>query len=335
MVRNSSNSLKIVLFVSLIFTLTLGYLYAEPVELVTAPEVRQEGGALFDDVEADPIVLKLMVVNPSQKYEQTFPLKAYLPEEVKPEFILESKDLELGYDAERGAHYVEAELLLQPGESIVKAIKIKDIWFIPNVRLNEYTLEARDLMDKIRGSNYEERARLLMLNIETLLLQVYESQIDKSLTPDEHIAVFRDNKKKIRDVEMDLMVMRRFLASTGGDLSVSKANGEGSSSPLPSFLNGMESQTLQDDSDGAAQKVAPAVLWRIVFIILIFLGVVCLFFMWMLQAQMKTNKMRKKQAEAEKAKKAKASGIPGEVGKSLDDYMPLPGDNPDSKDSAA
>lgn len=233
------------------------------------------------------LTLKLMVVNPSTKYKQIFPLKAYLPEEVKVEHIIGKEDLEVGYDQEKKSFFVSKEIELAPGESVVKAVQVADIWFITEEKLNSISEEAHDVFDKLQDTEYSEQGRLLMNNIEVLLMQILERQNDVTLTPNEHIQVYRENKKKVSDIEMDLMAMRRFLAAAGEGFGSSKAK----SGAMPGFLSKV--------ADASKSGMVPAsVLWRIIFIILIFLGFVSLSIVLVFQQQIRLSFSRRKMMES-------------------------------------
>ena len=87
------------------------------------------------------IELKMMIVNPSPKDKQTFPMKAYLPEEVKPEDVMDKEDMELVYDADKRTYYAAQDIELEPGKSVVKAIRIKDIWVITEEQIQKLSVQ--------------------------------------------------------------------------------------------------------------------------------------------------------------------------------------------------
>jgi len=325
MVRNDNCScLKLLLF---LLTITFGFSAGGVcAELLQGNEIQ-----VFEETQNEPLVLKLMVVNPSQKFSQTFSLKAYLPDEVKPEFIIDSDGLDVDYDSAKSAYYVHKKIELEVGESVVKSIKIKDIWYVTEETLNEYTSQAHELIKKLRGSDYEERGRLLIINIETLLLQIYESQNDKTQTPDQHISTYRDNVKKMKDVEMDLMMLRRFSANSGSDLGFLGSMGSSGGSlplPLPSFLTKGESESgLGRANNNRANQISPVVLWRLIFLVLGFMGIVSLLFFGVWHHQLRVFKRRKRLKPQESSKRTDdvVEGL------NLDDFFQQKYDPRDSK----
>ena len=279
--------LHALLFASLFFTQPL---IAEEPPLSEQPVVAEATG------ERMPVVLKMMVVNPSDKYAQTFPLKAYLPAEIKPEHIIDKEDLDVVYDAEANAYYVSREIELKPGESVVKVLKIQDVWFIPDKELENKSEEATDLFGKLKNSRYEEQARLLLNNIEVLLLQITERQNDTSMTPQEHIAVYRENKGKLRDIEMDLMSLRRFVVVAGENSGLPSIGKSSDQSGMPAFIAKL-SATTQGSKKGGT--VPGWVLWRVIFTVLGFTGFMSLVFVWVWQRQVNIVKQRHKMSDKE------------------------------------
>lgn len=245
------------------------------------------------DAEIKSLVLKIMVVNPSTKYKQTYPMKAYLPEEVKEEHILEKEDFEIGYDSEKKAYYISKEVELEPGASVVKAVRVQDIWFIAEEKLDALSEEARDTFEKLQETEYADQGRLLMNNIEVLLMQIVERQNDKGMTPNEHISLYRENKRKLLDIEMDLMAMRRFLASAGEGLM---GNSQGKGGRLPNLFG-----KLTGGVSSKSSVVPVVVMWRIVFIILIFLGIASLLFILVFQHHIRLLFSRRQLMEAVRA----------------------------------
>ena len=292
----------------------VGMMLWAPLAVWAADEGDAASEATFEEAsKPNYLIFKMMIVNPSEKFKQTYPMKAYLPEEVLPEHILERDGLQIAYDANKKTYYVTEEVELDPGQSVIKSIQIKDVWFVPVERMDTVSQEAQELFEKLKSTRFESKARLLMNNIETLLLQIFESQMDKTVTPEEHISVFRDNKDKLRDVEMDLMAMRRFVVSTGGELGPGFGKEGGG---MWSFLSGADSGL------GKAGGAIPAgMVWRIIFLIVSFTGVMSLVFFWIWQKQLQiTDQRRRKAAQKQQGRQDHKEG-PKEERLRLGDFL--------------
>src|SRR3989338_4497371 len=80
----------------------------------------------------ETIVLKAMVVNPSETEPQTVPIELPPPREAgKKDVIEKTEELSIRYNAEQGVYMAVGEITLQPGEQREILVRIADIWRIP------------------------------------------------------------------------------------------------------------------------------------------------------------------------------------------------------------
>ena len=158
------------------------------------------------------IVLKTMVVNPSQTKTQTAVLKAYLPKEAKPEDVAELGDLKIDYDVEKGLYYVYKEFELAPGESASRSVEIKDIWVISRAELEILTVEAKNIIEKLKKTSYFDAAIVLQKDIEEKADEVLAKQ-ERAMEalPQTHIAVYRDNMKTFDSIKDNLSKLDEML----------------------------------------------------------------------------------------------------------------------------
>lgn len=292
-----------------------------PVPPAQVSAAKEEAGAfqkeLLPKKKILPIVLKLMIVNPSDKYKQTYPLKAYLPEEVTAENVLKKDDLDVGYDADKKAYYVTKEVELKPGETLVKSIEIKDIWRVSEKEMQSFSEDAHELNKKLAGTKFADQGKLLLNNIEVMLLQVFERQNDESMTPEEHISIFRENKQRLRDIEMDLMSLRRLVVASGGGTdgfslgfhSGKSANGKDLNGRLtPWNMSDKDLKEMQNHPSGGA--IPALIAWRIIFGIITFLGFISGMFLWTWQWQVRSSiKNRKKETKVQTPDPAAAKSV--------------------------
>lgn len=267
---------------------------AEPdLDSNAALSIADEEQPPVDEVREKPksLVLKMMVVNPSDKYKQTYSMKAYLPEEIQPDYIMAKEDLELGYDAEKKAYFVSKDIELEPGQSTVKAIEVEDVWLISQKEMEALSSEASDLYVKLKETKYEQNGRLLLSNVEVLLTQIFERQNDETVTPEEHISIYRENRQKIRDIELDIVALRRLVANARGEAGLLPGQ-QGQTA----FMTQWEREAAKVRSTGA---IPAAVAWRVIFGILIFVGVVSLGFYITWQRQIHLIRKGRKVSEDE------------------------------------
>ncbi|MFH1441631.1 MAG: hypothetical protein ABIH18_06305 [Candidatus Omnitrophota bacterium] len=160
------------------------------------------------------IVLKVMIINPSQDQAQSVPVKVYLPKETKPEDVADKSDLEIGYDTQQGSYFVYGEYLLKPGEAIDKDIELKDIWMISNTELESLRIEALKLFGLLKATEFAERVEYLNQNIENKLNQIDENQKNAPANPERHISDYRDNLKILESVKTDIVLARSLLSQS-------------------------------------------------------------------------------------------------------------------------
>ncbi|MDP3791099.1 MAG: hypothetical protein Q8R38_03535 [Candidatus Omnitrophota bacterium] len=220
------------------------------------------------------IVLKVMAANPSKTEKQTVTVKAYLPKEVKPEDVVDKGDLEIAYDNQQGSYYVYGEYQLDPGQTLDRDVEMHDIWQVPAQEIESIRSEADKTSKLLENTDFRDRMAFLKQSIESKLKEIEDRQRVPAANPERHISNYRDNVKLMESVKADLVVLRSLLAQAKG---------------LPATA-----------------------VWRLILIIIIFLGIIGTgsYLIW--QRQMKlvdisTPSEKKKEDEAEpKDKKAEA-----------------------------
>jgi hypothetical protein len=206
---------------------------------------------IFIHIAEANIVLKVIAANPSKGQVQKVPVKAYLPKEVKPEDIVDKGDLEIAYDTQQGSYYVYNEYEVRPGEFLEKDIEIRNIWIIPSAEIESLYAEAKKIADLLKNTEYAERSLFLNNSIEAKLKQITDNQNNPPPNPERLISDYRDNLKVLESVRADIVLGRGFLA--------------------------------QAKPGGISGKM----IWRMIIIIVIFLGLLGASFYFIWQKQLK------------------------------------------------
>jgi hypothetical protein len=191
-------------------------------------------GAVFlmQKSAAGDVVLKTMVVNPSPTKTQTATIKAYLPNEAKPEDILELGDLEVDYDIGQGLYYVYKVVELAPGESAAREIKLKDIWIISQSELESFSLRARELVESLKKSAYFQTAITLSDDITQKQSDIVRSQTSvANALPQVRIGTYRQNIKKLDAIRGNIAQLEKLFleykisltSGQGGRISVERS----------------------------------------------------------------------------------------------------------------
>jgi len=157
------------------------------------------------------IVLKLVVVNPSDALAQTMPVKVYLPKEAKPEDVIDRGDLEIGYDTQQGSYYVYGEYELEPSEILEREVELQDIWVIPVKELESLRQETEKINNLLKNTEFADRINFIYNTIIGKLDRIEESQKTPKANPEDHISQYRSHIKLIESIKTDLAVARSML----------------------------------------------------------------------------------------------------------------------------
>lgn len=195
------------------------------------------------------IVVRAVLVNPSTQ-KRVIPFKSILPKEIKPDNVVDSGDLEVAYDPSAGAYYVFHDYALGPKESMTIEIELEDVWKIPQDELNGLREEATRLTKILSNTDYYERATYLKNSIESKLNQIEVGQQKMNASPGGYISDYRENLDRIEAVKADLAAAKTLVAE--------------------------------------AKNIAPALTWKLIIAVVIFLGVLGLIFFIIWQRQIKS-----------------------------------------------
>lgn len=218
------------------------------------------------DVERDPVTMSVVVVNPSADKIQTIPVRIDLPSEITPTDVLESGDLKLEYDDERALYFVHREdVQLKPKETQIFSVKMRDLWFVPEAKIADLREYTQVLLGKLRHSEYFEAAKRLSKLIFEQLDAISAMQKDETLSRKSRIGAYRRNMQTIDQIREDLARMEKLLSFAGGP-------------PVPNML---EESALRSDAPSTTTT------WGVIFLIVIFLGLLGgqFFFTWQRKMQ--------------------------------------------------
>lgn len=164
---------------------------------------------------------------------------------------MDKGDLELNYDTQQGMYYVYQDVELKPGESKRLFVEIEDIWVIDEKEINSLKTQSLKFYTALKDTPYAERAGFLVKKIEKTLSEILTRQGNAVMVnPEEHISVYRENAKILDAVKEDLVEIERLVASR-------------------------------------ALRISPFFTWWIIVIIVIFLGILSLFFFLVWQKKLK------------------------------------------------
>ena len=216
--------------------------------------------------ERDPVTLSVTVVNPSADKTQSVPVRIDLPQEVKPQDVLDRGELTLEYDDDRSLYYVHKDAVqLAPKETRVFDVTLRDVWNVPEEQLESLKGYTQTVLGKLKGTDYYTSAQQLGNNIVQRLDGIAGMQHDETLSRKSRIGAYRLNLQTVDRVKEDLARMEKLLTFTGGP-------------PVPEM---MKESKLKSDAPSTTTT------WLVIFLIVIFLGLLGgqFFFTWHRRSQ--------------------------------------------------
>ncbi|MDO8525380.1 MAG: hypothetical protein Q7S07_02710 [Candidatus Omnitrophota bacterium] len=233
-----------------------------------------------DKSQVAPIELTVNAFNPSGTTKQYTDVKYILPQEVAPRYVIDRGGLEMGYDFARQSFYVYKDKVeLAPSETKSYIIKIMDIWWIPAVELDALKGHTNNLMLLLKGTEYFDQAKPMADKITHSLDEVRDTQALK-VPPDEHIAYYRKNLTLIDEAQEAIGQLEKLTNQSGASagVTIKEAEIRKGGGAQAKRARGYEGIDYIVKSIFKGRAPTPATTWKIIYLILIFLGVLTIAF---------------------------------------------------------
>jgi len=202
---------------------------------------------------ADKVVLRIRAANPINTV-QTVQIKANLPPRVGTNDVTAPVGLEVGYDIKSDRYYVFGEMELGAKEIREFDVEIRDIWMVDVSEITSLKEHAKQLVDKLEGSDFHENAAGLLAEIEKNLEAVTvlqdESGIGPGIKPMQHIRAYEANLETLKRIKTDVGYMENLVLGTGKDIG--NLMGDVKEAPLPEG----GAVTLEGDYKVAVLKIS-------------------------------------------------------------------------------
>lgn len=141
-------------------------------------------------------VLAVNGTNDSQEKE----IREPLPPELTAEDILDTGELEVGYDASAGSYYVFGTVSLEPKESKTIKVRVNDVWQIDNATIDEIKEQIEVNSEQLKDSEYEEVAELRKADLLQRLNFIVGEQEQNAGNIDKRVAIHRIYAKEFDDI---------------------------------------------------------------------------------------------------------------------------------------
>lgn len=239
------------------------------VGIIIALSIFGAKAVLFGAIERDPVKMRIVAINPSEKKAQEVPLKVYLPEELTPNDIVNLGEFKLDFDDSKSQYYIYKEPIeLGPKETVVFNIQVRDVWFIQEERLDDLRKRTEDTLEEMKGTKQYEYFKPVAESIFNLLDKITALQKDDTIPPKERIGQYRNNLKNISKIKEDLDRMQGIAALR--DEVLAKAGA------------GASEDDMFATKKAEAKPPTKTVTWMVIFIIIAFVGLLAgvFFFTW-------------------------------------------------------
>jgi hypothetical protein len=249
-----------------------------------------KGGA---QAAGNVIDLKVKVRNPSETAPLVTPAKFLLPVEVSPKYILDRGGLDMAYDFEKETFCLYKDSVeLAAGETKEFIVKIEDMWRIAKVEIEALKSHTHNIMVLLDGSEYYNQAKRASDKINANMDLIVKSQ-DAKVPAMEHIAYYRDNMKLLQAAKKEVADLERLVSQRGANAGVTvKWPDEAGGGSIMQRKKGYEGIDLIAQSIFRGKAPNVATTWKIIFVIIGFIGVIAgLFFsLWFIQIKKKSEK---------------------------------------------
>src|SRR3989338_3264336 len=176
------------------------------------------------------VTLKVSASNPSEFQEQTVSIKSYLPKGIRPENVLDTGGLEVGYDVKKGQCYVHKEVVLPAKTAVSYNVVIDDIWLVNEEDLERQRNYTYKLRDQLLRSDYAETAKAVAGEIEAKIQSVLDKQEEnlvEKVAPIEHIGAYELNQETIVQIKESIGVLESLvIALVKGGTSAGSGGGK-------------------------------------------------------------------------------------------------------------
>lgn len=168
----------------------------------------------FNSVE-----IHFLISNPGTT-QQTVKFKAFLPEEAKPEHILEKSGLRIDYDANAKVYYVSGDITLGPKETVTRKVEMKDIWVFSPEEMKSIKNQTNGLVATLAKTQYEAQGVILKNDIDSTLNIIQLHQEESYSSPQDHIVVYRENKERLARAENNLEKLKDLVVEAGASRGI-------------------------------------------------------------------------------------------------------------------
>ncbi len=165
------------------------------------------------------VVISFLITNPTG-VSQTLKFKAFLPEEAKPEYVMDSQGLKVDYDTDAKLYFVSGDVVLGPSETVTRDVELKDVWVFDKDELGQIKAQVASMLPVLSGTQYEAQGILLKNDVDSTIDAVLRKQESSYTSPQDHIVAYRENVDRVARVHEEVSKMKDLVVQAGASRSV-------------------------------------------------------------------------------------------------------------------
>ncbi|MCK5083391.1 MAG: hypothetical protein KAR31_10830, partial [Candidatus Omnitrophica bacterium] len=242
-----------------------------------------------ENINFDPqetVLMKIEFANPSATKSRTAPLRYFLAKEVDASDIIDPEDLNVGFDFEKSLYYVYNDsVVLEPGETKEFEVTLNNKWTIDKAKL--YGLKVylenltRETEDAIGLGDAREFGKQTLTDIYDLLRQADPVELTEN-----HVVTYRNDLLKVGDLRQAVQRMEDFLVEgkLSPELTVMEREllcldakmVEKASKDFLGLSGIIKSRSIKllAGTIFRGKNLSTADTWKVIYYIIIFLGVI-------------------------------------------------------------
>jgi len=183
--------------------------------------IEQNGSAPIVEtyMKFNSVEINFLITNPL-KEAQTVKFSAFLPEEARPENIMNSSGLKVEYDPSAKTYFVSGDISLGPRQTVTKKVEMKDIWVFDEVELNSIKQQAIDIVKTLEKTQFESQGIILKGDIESTVNMVITKQKASYSSPQDHIVTYRENKDRVAKIQDEFNQLKNLVAQSNSSKGI-------------------------------------------------------------------------------------------------------------------
>lgn len=151
---------------------------------------------------AQNLYINLVAVNGAEEAKDT-PVKYYLPNELKPEDVINAGELKIDFDIEKSQYYVSGSFLLQPKESKTFKVEVKDVWKVDPADIDIIKEQLSKNLELLKNSPSYDSAVILQGVMVEKLDYILKRQSEFATNVERRIEEYRANLETLHELKQN------------------------------------------------------------------------------------------------------------------------------------